>query len=452
LKPQRRIDQNKPSRQPADTGKLWLFPVVIALAASGLAACGNMPAIEFGPVAEITKPKDFTGLVAADEPQAVLAAQQIMLAKGNAADTAVALGFALTVTMPARAGLGAGGACLVHDVKSSTTEALVFPPEAPGNSIDARFRAAVPALPRALFALHAKYGSRPWQQLVTPAENLARFGFPVSQAFSRDLSTAGGAITAHREALSTFMTSRRQLVTAGDTLRQLDLATVLGRLRGRGPGDLYAGAFGRDVEAAVIESGSVITAQDLRATTPRWVAAVSAEVNGLNVFTLPANIAGGNIAALGEVAPSPEPYEPAATGFAVADANGNVVTCAITMGKAFGLGIMPRGLGFLLAPSPEVPGYAAQPLAALIAVSRANGQVKFAAASGGTDALPHTVRIARAVLAEGTMLADAAKANTGSAPVNALACRNGLQTDGKNCEASADPAGAGYALIIGPED
>ena len=127
----------------------------------------------------------FLGGVVADEPRAALVAREVLSRGGNAADAAVALGFALAVTLPSRAGLGGGGACLAYSPAANSVNGGV--PEAIAvHAAGARARrggrrtgpAAVPMLARGLFALHARYGRRPFETLIAPAEQMARFGVP----------------------------------------------------------------------------------------------------------------------------------------------------------------------------------------------------------------------------------------------------------------------------------
>ena len=137
-----------------------------------------------GTVGSIT---GFLGAVVADEPRAAVAAREILSAGGSAGDAAVALAFALSVTLPSRVGLGASGACLAYapgrnTINGGAPEAIMFTavPAAPGGARPA----SVPMLARGMFALHARYGRRPMEMGLSSAEQLARFGTPASRAMA----------------------------------------------------------------------------------------------------------------------------------------------------------------------------------------------------------------------------------------------------------------------------
>jgi gamma-glutamyltranspeptidase/glutathione hydrolase len=136
------------------------------------------------------------GYVVADEPQAALAARQILNNGGNAADAAAAAGFAMAVTLPSRAGLGGGGACIIKmpaaDGTAQPPVTLLFPAGAPAQAGGDR-PAAVPALARGLLALQAHYGALPFASVIAPAERLAG-GSPVSPALAADLQVVGAAL------------------------------------------------------------------------------------------------------------------------------------------------------------------------------------------------------------------------------------------------------------------
>jgi len=260
--------------------QMWLL-VMALLPALGLSACASNPLDGLNPFEETEDESNrgtigfvqgFFGGIAVDEPRASLVGRDILTSGGSAADVAVAVSFALSVTKPSSASLGGGGICLVHDEKSNETQTLDFLPRAPTTlSASAVRPTAVPGMVRGLAVLHAKYGKLPWSQLVRPAETLARFGNQVSRAFAADLGRVSPATMTDPEFLKVFgQGTGGKIVQEGDFLKQLDLSAVLGRLRGRGAGDFYTGLMGRKLAAAAVNAGGTLDIKDLRSFSPQW--------------------------------------------------------------------------------------------------------------------------------------------------------------------------------------
>src|SRR5476651_402178 len=108
----------------------------------------------------------------ADESLAAEVGRDILAGGGNATDAAVAMYFTMAVTLPSAAGLGASGACIVHDAKTRAAESFVFAPvAAPGPIKGQSFM--VPVGPRAVTLMHIRHGKLQWSQLLAPAERMA---------------------------------------------------------------------------------------------------------------------------------------------------------------------------------------------------------------------------------------------------------------------------------------
>ena len=79
---------------------------------------------------------------------------------------------------------------------------------------------------RGLYLLHARYGHLPFESLIVPAEQLARFGTQASRALVRDLSLVAGPLLADPNARAVFSSGGTPLIE-GQTLLQPDLAATL---------------------------------------------------------------------------------------------------------------------------------------------------------------------------------------------------------------------------------
>jgi gamma-glutamyltranspeptidase / glutathione hydrolase len=132
------------------------------------------------------------GLVVAGHPEAAAIGAALLAAGGNAIDAAVGVSLALGIAEPYGSGLGGKLMLLYHDATTGQTHAVDGMDEA-GAALDVASylrlpvsarsdgwtSVAVPGLPFALHAAHARWGRLPWTATVEPATELATRGFTV---------------------------------------------------------------------------------------------------------------------------------------------------------------------------------------------------------------------------------------------------------------------------------
>ena len=330
---------------------LLALPGCGAFSSSGDSAATNVAQGQEGFV------RGFLGYAVADEPRAAVTARNVLSAGGNAADAATAAGLMMAVTLPSRAGLGGGGACLVFDPRRGGTEAIVFPPGARQAAPRGADRpAAVPMLARGLFALHARNGSGNFEVLTAPAEAAARLGTDVSRALATDLAAVAGPLLADPWAAAVFAGPGGRPLTLGDRLVQPDLGATLASLRTAGVGDLHQGAMARRLAEASVPAGGGLTVEELRASVPRVAPPVQVVRGTDTISFLPADVPGGQASAdaFAGQAPAAAGALPASAGLVVVDRNGMAVSCAFTMNNLFGTGRVAPGTGILLAAAPGI--------------------------------------------------------------------------------------------------
>ncbi|HEV7428521.1 MAG TPA: gamma-glutamyltransferase [Thermoanaerobaculia bacterium] len=100
---------------------------------------------------------------------------------GNAIDAAVAVSFALGVLEPKSTGLGGGGFLTYYDAETGGVWTLDFREAAPAAAkrpakgpFTGAQAAAIPGFVAGFDAMHARFGSRPWRELIAPAQRLAK--------------------------------------------------------------------------------------------------------------------------------------------------------------------------------------------------------------------------------------------------------------------------------------
>ncbi|MEM9533055.1 MAG: gamma-glutamyltransferase [Pseudomonadota bacterium] len=258
-----------------------------------LAVCADANAASFDPQWS----RD--GMVATTVRPAAAAGAEILAAGGNAVDAAIATSFAAAVAHPYSSGIG-GGLFAVSAVNGEVT-ALDAREVAPAGADAAWLKenpqairkgphaVAVPGFTQGLAALHQRYGSLPWEQLVAPAIRLAEEGVVVSGWHYRLLQRVGPALENYPE------TARIYLVDGappelGYNMVQRDLGKTLRLIQRDGGPALTRGATGK---AIVEATGGLITLEDLAGYSVSWREPLRGSYRGYEVVSMPPPSSGG---------------------------------------------------------------------------------------------------------------------------------------------------------------
>lgn len=237
------------------------------------------------------------GMVVTADERASEIGVEILRRGGNAIDAAVAVSFALGVVEPASSGLGGGGFLVLYDAQQGSVRALDFRERAPsgtrfefyeGEGGEKRlergpFSIGVPGMVRGLLEAHASYGSRPLGELLSPAEELARLGFRVSNRLSRKIETAEPLLRGDPEAAHIFL-KEGEPYQEGEILKQTDLARTIREIIHKGAKGFYHGRVAKAIVEAVNREEELITLDDLQQYRPVWQEPISGEFRGRTLY------------------------------------------------------------------------------------------------------------------------------------------------------------------------
>lgn len=250
------------------------------------------------------------GMVSSQERRATEIGVAVLQQGGNAVDAAVAVGFALAVTLPRAGNLGGGGFMLVHRAASNESIAIdyreVAPKAATANmfldaqgvpqpqkSRDSGLAIGVPGTVRGLAHAHARYGSGKFTlaALIGPAIRLAREGVPVESDLADSLPQAA-RLGRHEASRAVFFKDGKPL-QPGDMLVQADLAATLEAIGTRGPDAFHTGPIAEKIVAAVRSIGGVMSTEDMADYRVVERRPVRGRYRGAEVVSMPPPSSGG---------------------------------------------------------------------------------------------------------------------------------------------------------------
>lgn len=264
--------------------------------------------------AQIASPEPFrNGVVSSAEARASQAGLEILKQGGNAIDAAVAVQFALAVTLPRAGNIGGGGFMVVH-LEDGTVKSLDFREKAPhrasrnmfldesGEFLPERSQvgglaSGVPGTVDGMITALERFGTLPLEVVMEPAIKLAREGYNLSHSQARSLNRAA-------ENLSRFAGSKEIYVKAngepwkhGDLFVQTDLAETLTRIATMGRRGFYSGVTARLIVDEMQRTGGIITLRDLRDYRSVWRDPVKTSFRGYDLYMMPPPSSGGVVMA-----------------------------------------------------------------------------------------------------------------------------------------------------------
>lgn len=113
-----------------------------------------------------------------------------------------------------------------------------------------------------MFLAHSEYGTLQWRDLVEPAVELARNGFPVSDFLARSFHRLKPYLDDY-PGLRVFTRSDGSFLASGDSLFQPDLARTLERIALEGPEGFYRGETAGLIVREMERGGGLIDLEDL---------------------------------------------------------------------------------------------------------------------------------------------------------------------------------------------
>ena len=243
------------------------------------------------------------GAVSSDHPLATAVGLDVLRRGGNATDAVIAMAGVLAVVRPHMNGVGGDAFGLFYDGESGEVVALNGSGGAGTRATPAFFAeqghesvpetgplsVSVPGAVSAWEAALARFGTLPLGHLLEPAARYAEEGFPVTTRLASDFEQQGGALNDVGRAKYLPGSAPPQ---PGSLLTNQALAQTLRSIGEGGRTGFYEGRIGRRLAAFVDSLGGTLSAEDFAAHQSEWVAPLTAEYLGHQLFVLPPNTQG----------------------------------------------------------------------------------------------------------------------------------------------------------------
>jgi len=269
------------------------------------------------------------GMAATSQPLATQVALDILKKGGNAIDAAIAANAVLGVVEPTGAGIGGDLFAIIWSADKGKLYGLNGSGRSPRSLkleyfLDNGYEfipsygplpVSVPGCVDAWYEIHDMFGRLPMKDILQPAINYAREGFPVTEVIAYYLERGTSTLKEYPNIKEVYMPGGKA-PSKGEIFKNPLLATTLEKIVKGGRNEFYRGTIAHQIDAFMKKQGGFLSYDDLSRHHSEWVEPVSTNYRGYEVWELPPN--GQGIAAL-QMLNILEGYDLAAMGFGSAE-------------------------------------------------------------------------------------------------------------------------------------
>lgn len=241
-----------------------------------------------------------TAMAATSHPAGVAAAVEVLKAGGNAVDAAIAMNAVMGVVEPTGCGLGGDLYALVWDRSESKLYGLNASGRSPAAaSLDTLVKLgysempargplslSVPGCVSGWQALHARFGTRPWADLLLPAVAASQEGVAVPPVIARSWAASRDVLESAALGPETYLPGGRP-PQAGDVFRNPKLASTLDEIARNGAEAFYHGRIPAAIADHVAALGGLLSASDFESHRADWVEPIGIGYRGRTVWQIP---------------------------------------------------------------------------------------------------------------------------------------------------------------------
>ena len=269
------------------------------------------------------------GMAATSQPLATQVALDILKKGGSAMDAAIAANAVLGLVEPASCGIGGDIFAIIWSAKEKKLYGFNGSGRAPKSLnidyfIDKQMKyipfygplpVSVPGCVDGWFEMHNKFGVFPMVEILQPAIDYSRNGFPVSEVIAYEMESNYKNLVEIPGFAETYLINGKP-PKKGEIFKNIDLANTYEKIAKKGRDAFYRGEIARTIDAFMSKHNGFLSYEDLASHKSNWIEPVSSNYRGYDIWELPPN--GQGTAAL-QMLNILEGYDIASMGFGSAD-------------------------------------------------------------------------------------------------------------------------------------